>query len=425
MNYEETLAYIHSTLKFGSKPGLSRIRALMEASGNPQKKCAFVHITGTNGKGSTTMFTTNILREAGYRVGTFISPYVDDFRERMQIDGEMIPKDALCRQLEKLLPVIETIREQGHSQPTEFEIVTALALNWFADEGCDIVALEVGMGGRYDCTNVIDAPEAAVLTPISLDHIKILGNTVAEIARDKCGIIKPGCVCVTCFAQAADALEVIRADCQEKGVPLHIPDRSRVDLLESNLTGTLIDYDGLVLRVNMAGEHQIQNALTAVTVAQVLREHGYAITDEHIIRGIADTRFAGRLEIIRRNPLCLLDGGHNAACADVVAKALDDYLTGRRIITVMGMFADKDTAYCVPKIARRSDVFIATQCDMPRARDAHSLAQLAVGHCKDVHWNENISTACKIALELAQPQDVILVCGSLYILHEAREILAL
>ena len=158
MTYDETLAYIHSTLKFGSKPGLSRIRALMEACGNPQKSTRFVHITGTNGKGSTTTMLTNIFRRAGYRVGSFLSPYVDNFRERMQIDGELIPPAALTAELERLLPKIEAIKELGHTQPTEFEIVTALALNWFAHEQCDIVMLEVGMGGRLDCTNVIDAP---------------------------------------------------------------------------------------------------------------------------------------------------------------------------------------------------------------------------------------------------------------------------
>ncbi|MEA4823267.1 MAG: folylpolyglutamate synthase/dihydrofolate synthase family protein [Clostridiaceae bacterium] len=425
MTYDETLSYIHSTLKFGSKPGLSRIRALMEACGNPQKKTRFVHITGTNGKGSTTMMLTNILRCAGYRVGSFISPYVDNFRERMQIDGEMIPPAALTAELENLLPKIEAIKEQGHTQPTEFEIVTALAFNWFADEHCDIVMLEVGMGGRLDCTNVIDAPEVAVLTPVSLDHTRILGSTVAEIARDKCGIIKPGCDAVTCYDQSPDALAVIRADCAEKGVALHIPDTAKLDLLRSDITGSLVDYGGMDLRINMAGVHQIQNALTAVTAAGVLHTRGWAVSDAHIREGIADTRFAGRLEIIRRNPIALLDGGHNPSGADAIARALDDYLSGRRVITVMGMCADKETAYCIPKIAQRSSIFLATQCDIPRALPAYDVARLAVGHCKEVHWNERVSTACRIALSLAEPDDVILVCGTLYILHEAREALSL
>ena len=423
MTYDETLAYIHSTLKFGSKPGLSRIRALMEACGNPQKSTRFVHITGTNGKGSTTTMLTNIFRRAGYRVGTFLSPYVDNFRERMQINGELIPPAALTAELERLLPKIEAIKELGHTQPTEFEIVTALALNWFAHEQCDIVMLEVGMGGRLDCTNVIDAPEAAVLTPVSLDHTKVLGSTVAEIAQDKCGIIKPGCDAVTCYGQAPEALAVLRADCAAKGVPLHIPDESALDLLLCDISGSRAEYDGLALRVNMAGMHQLQNAVTALTAARALRARGWKVSDADITDGIADTRFAGRLEIIRRDPLVLLDGGHNPAGVDAAARAIDDSLAGRRLITVMGMCADKATAYCIPEIARRSAVFIATQCDIPRALPASEVARLAVGHCRDVHWNERVSTACQIALSLADPGDVILVCGTLYILHDAREAL--
>ena len=397
MTYEEALQFIHSPLHFGSKPGLLRIRALMEACGNPQKKVKFVHVAGTNGKGSTTTMLSNILQAAGYRTGLFISPYVDDFRERMQVNGEMIPRAALCEEVERLLPAIEAIREQGHTHPTEFGIVTALALNWFARAGCDIVALEVGLGGSQDCTNVIDAPEAAVLTPISLDHTKQLGSTISAIAGVKCGIIKPGSDIVTCYDQDPAALEVIRRTCAEKGTPLHIPDKSGVDLLRSDITGSTVDYGGTELTVPMAGAHQIQNMLTAYTAAKVLQQRGWNISDEDIRRGIASTRFPGRLEIIRRQPLVLLDGGHNMACADAVARALDEHLSGRRIITVMGMCADKDTAYCVPKIARRSSVFIAAQSDVPRAMPARELARLAVGHCKEVHWNENTYTGSRLS----------------------------
>jgi len=422
MNYQESLDYIHSTLKFGTKPGLSRIRALMGACGNPQDKLRFVHITGTNGKGSTTTMVSNILRKAGYKVGLFISPYVDDFRERMQVNGEMISKDELIRQVEKLLPAIEAIKEDGHTHPTEFEIVTALAFNFFADSHCDIVALEVGMGGRLDCTNIINPPEVAALTPVALDHMKVLGNTVAEIAQDKCGIVKTGCDCVTCFDQTPEALEVIRADCARKNVPLFIPEKSEIDLLKADFTGTLLDYQNLLLRINMTGDHQIQNTLTAVTIAQRLQAKGWNVSNEQIIEGVAATRFPGRLEIIHKRPLVILDGGHNPNGSDAVAKAIDTYLAGRRLITVMGMCADKDTDYCIHNIADRSSVFIGTQSNIPRALNAQDVAREAVGHAKEVHWNEHIQTACRIALELANPEDVILVCGSLYLLHDAREI---
>ncbi len=420
MTYEEALAYIHSTRNFGSKPGLTRIRALMEACGNPQKSVRFVHVTGTNGKGSTTTMIANILRDAGYRTGLFLSPYVDDFRERIQVSGEMIPHEALCEELERLIPAIRTIREQGHTHPTEFELVTALAFNWFAHSGCDIVALEVGLGGRLDCTNIIDAPEAAVFTPVSLDHTKLLGSTTAEIARDKAGIIKPGCDAVTCYGQDSAALAVLRSVCAEKGVRLHVPDADKLDLMSSVLGESKVEYDYFPLTVSMTGSHQIQNAVTAYFTALALRERGWTISDENIRSGIASTRFPGRLEIIRRQPLILLDGGHNPGGADAVAHTIDEYLSGRRIITVMGMCADKNTEYCIHEIARRSSVFIGTQSLIPRALPARDVANAAKGLCPSVNWNAEISKACRIAMELAAPGDVILVCGSLYILHDAR-----
>ncbi|MBR6747900.1 MAG: bifunctional folylpolyglutamate synthase/dihydrofolate synthase [Clostridia bacterium] len=423
MTYEQTLDYIHSTLKFGSKPGLSRIRALMEALGNPQDTLRYVHITGTNGKGSTTTMVSNILRQAGLRVGTFISPYVDDFRERMQINGEMIPREALCRELEELLPAIEHIRELGHMHPTEFELVTALAFTWFAREKCDIVVLEVGMGGRLDCTNVIQPPLAAAIVSVSLDHTGVLGSTTAEIAKDKCGIIKPGSTAVCCFDQDEAALAVIREDAASKGVELRIPDKSALEITSSDIFGTNLTVDGLNLTISMPGAHQIQNAMTAYTIARVLQEKGVGITDENIVSGIAGTRFAGRLELIRKVPVCLLDGGHNPGGVDALCRALDTHLAGRKIIAVMGMMGDKATSYCIPEVAKRAGIFIGTQCDYGRAMPAQAVAQVASAYCDRVYYNENIATACRIAYSMASPDDVILVCGSLYILHDAREVL--
>ena len=423
MTYEQTLAYIHATRSFGSKPGLSRIRALMEACGNPQKTLRFVHITGTNGKGSTTTMVSNILRQAGFKVGTFVSPYVDDYRERMQINGEMIPREALSEQLEKLLPAIEVIRNAGHFHPTEFELDTALALNWWAQEQCDFVVLEVGMGGRLDCTNVIDAPLAAVLTPVSLDHMSVLGNTVTEIALDKCGIIKEGTTAVTCFDQDPDALQVIREYTASRNIPLMIPDKAAVQVLSSDITGSKVVYDGLTLTIPMPGAHQIQNALTAFTVARVLQSKGIAVSDANIVAGIGATRFGGRLELIRRSPVCLLDGGHNPNGVDALTKAIETLLPGKRIIAVMGMMAYKATGYCIPEVARRADVFIATQCDYGRALASDKVAEIARPHCSDVRVTSTITGAAELALSLAGPDDAVIVCGSLYILHDARVVL--
>lgn len=423
MNYSETLNYIHSAQKFGPRPGLFRIRALLRTMGDPQKQYRCVHITGTNGKGSTAMMTTRVLMAAGYKVGTFISPYVDDFRERMQINGEMIPHEDLCRQMDRLLPCIAAIRSMGHLHPTEFEMVTALALGYFSEQKCDIAVLEVGMGGRWDCTNVIDAPEVAAITPVALDHMKILGNTVEEIATDKCGIFKEGSIAVTCFDQNPEALSVIHRYTEKLGIPLRIPDKAQLKIIYHGLDGNDIEYHGIPFHISMPGEHQIQNALTVIEICHALRERGWTITDEMIQKGIASTRFGGRLEIIRQNPLCILDGGHNPNAADALVRMIKTELSGRRLITVMGMMEDKDTAFCASQLAKCSSVFIATQCSQPRAIAAEELAKIALPYTARVLWDSNLQNALYSALEIANPDDVILVCGSLYTLHDARLIL--
>jgi len=420
MNYEQALDYIHSTPKFGKRPGLNRIRALAELMGNPQKQMKFVHITGTNGKGSTSTMITSILRQAGYRVGTFVSPFVDDFRERIQVNGEMISQEDLVREVEEMIPCIHKVKEAGHMQPTEFEMVTAIGLHYFARMKCDFVALEVGMGGTFDCTNIIDAPEVAVITAVSLDHMSILGNTVAEIAQDKCGIIKTGCNAVTFAPQAPEALEVIQRVCRERNVPLSIPDADALEVNICGFFGSDIVYKTLPIHVPLLGEHQIQNAMAVVECAKALQRRGFPITDEHICHGIARTTFPGRLEVVRRNPVCILDGGHNPGAIGVISNFIDQQLCGSRLIAIMGIFADKDYTACIPQIASRADVFIATTCGYPRALDPREIAAIAKQNCSEVYWNEQISTACRLALSIAQPEDVILVCGSLYNIHDAR-----
>ncbi len=400
-----------------------RIRALCEQLGNPQKKCKFVHIGGTNGKGSTTVLTAAILQKAGYKVGVYISPYVDDFRERIQINGAMIPKDDLCDQLEKLLPCIEAVKGSGFTHPTEFEIITALALNYFAEQECDFVVFEVGLGGTHDCTNIIDAPEVACLTSISLDHTKILGNDVKTIAQDKCGIIKPGTIAVTYTDQDAEALDVIKADCQAKKVELHKAEISDINIKKIDITGSDISYGGYDLHIVMPGRHQIYNVATVIEIILALKSKGYNIPDECVKEAISTTRFNGRFEVIRNLPTCIIDGGHNPNGVEAVCAAIEELLPGKRIVTVMGMFADKNYSKCIEEIAKRSDVFIATQHELARALPARDVADVAKAYCGEVYWNENIKSAAKVALSMAGINDVILVCGSLYILHDAKEAL--
>lgn len=416
----ESVRIIENTEVFGGRPGLSRIRAILNALGDPQRELKYVHVTGTNGKGSTAAMIEACLRAAGHKTGLFASPYVDDFRERIQSGGRMIPEADLDAALARVNIAVRRTRALGHMAPTQFELETAIALDYFARQGVDVAVVEVGVGGGHDCTNVIPAPECAVLTPISLDHTAALGRTAAEIAGEKCGIIKDGCPVVSAWTQPEDARTVIRA----RAGSLITADPAKLDVTARSIYGCAFTYGGLTLSVAMAGDHQIENAAVAAEVCRVLERRGIPIPDDAIRAGIACVRLPGRAEIARNNPTCILDGGHNAGAVAALCKVLDMLPADRRLIAVMGMFADKDYAACVEMIARRAGVFIASSSRQPRSLDPRSLASLASGFCPDCCWNSDMTTAVKIALARAGVNDVILVCGSIYNIHEARAALA-
>ncbi|MBE6934951.1 MAG: bifunctional folylpolyglutamate synthase/dihydrofolate synthase [Ruminococcaceae bacterium] len=420
MTYEEALQRIQNTVTFGAKPGLRRIRALAQRMGNPQNRLRVVHITGTNGKGSTAAMTAAVLRAAGYRVGLFVSPYVDDFRERIQLDGQLIPKEDLTAEVENLLPHIDALREQGFHHPTQFEMETAMAFSYFARKHCDFAVIEAGVGGTGDCTNIVTTTEAAVLTSISLDHTAALGPTVAAIAAEKSGIIKPGCAVVLTPHQPEEVMQVVRDAAARQNAGLTIPDMDAVEVLSRSLTESQIRYRGVDLRIPLAGEYQIRNAVTAFEVCRGLAARGYHVTDAAIAAGIAAAYMPGRFERVKDAPLCVLDGGHNPGAIDALCRNLDETLNGRRLIVVMGMFADKDYTGCVGKVADRAQVFIATSSGQPRSQEARTLAEIARRHCGEAYWNAEVGAAVRQAMALAKPDDVVLVCGSIYNIAPAR-----
>lgn len=424
MTYREALAYIENTVTFGGKPGLRRIRALCERIGNPQDKMHIIHVTGTNGKGSTAAMTASVLRRAGYRVGLFVSPYVDDFRERIQLDGKLIPQEDLVQELETLLPHIAALRERGFLHPTQFEMETAMAFSYFARKNCNFAVIEAGVGGAMDCTNIVRTTDVAVLTSISLDHTAVLGPTIADIARDKSGIIKDGCETVITPYQPEEAVSVIEAACQKHGANLTVPDMTHVQVLARTLNGSRIAYDGVEFYVPMAGEYQIRNAVTVIEVCRALIRRGYTISQEALVEGISAAHMPGRFEMVRNTPLCILDGGHNPGAIEALCQNLDESLGDRRLIVVMGMFADKDYTSCVKKVASRADLFIATSSGQPRSQEAQTLARIAKPYCHEVSWNPDINVAVRVALGLASYHDVILVCGSIYNIAPARAVLA-
>lgn len=412
MTYGEALEFIHSTLRFGSKPGLSRVSVLLRRLGNPEKQLKFVHVAGTNGKGSTCAMIASALSKCGYKTGLFISPALEDFRERMSINGEIIGKDELADITGRVKNAWDAVREEISEAPTEFELVTAVGLVYFLRNACDIVVLEVGMGGRFDATNVIPPPEAAVIGSISFDHTAQLGNTIERIAFEKSGIIKPGAAVISYCEQRPEALEVIKKTAALYGIVPVVPDIKLQKTLSSDDAGSHISYNGLDLHIPFAGRHQICNALSAVEVLLALQRRGWRIDKAGIEQGIAAARMEGRFEILGREPLRIIDVGHNADCIDKLCETLDKLYPGKKIYAVMGMFADKDCEYCIGKIAARSECFYAVQTDSARALPAEETAKIAAKNCGQVILLPDAYKAAKQAIEKAGTGGLVLACGS-------------
>jgi len=410
MTYDQALIYIHSLMRFGVKPGLGRVSALCERLGNPQEKLRFIHVAGTNGKGSTCTMLAEICRAAGMKTGLYTSPYVIDFRERMQVDGEMIPHDDLARLAAHAKQLAETLKDPV----TEFEFITALAFAWFAEQQCDVVVLEVGLGGRLDATNVIPPPWVSVITKIAYDHMDVLGNTLTLIAGEKCGIIKPTSPVVTTCEQGEEALAVIRRIAQGRGCALVEARMSECEVVSSDITGSHAVLAGLPVHVPLLGEHMCRNALTAVATARQI-----GLPDEAIVLGISRAKIPARMEILSTEPLVILDGGHNPDCAAALANALAQHLSGRKLGAICGMMADKDVAAYLRILRPHIGRLICVQPDNPRAIPAVELAAQAraLGY-------KNVQPAQTLQEAIAQAEYPLLICGSFYLAGDARNLIA-
>ncbi|MDR0324541.1 MAG: bifunctional folylpolyglutamate synthase/dihydrofolate synthase [Oscillospiraceae bacterium] len=422
MNYQQALEYINHTAQFGNKPGLERVAALLKAFGDPHKALKFVHIAGTNGKGSTCAMTESILRTAGYKVGLYISPYLEDYRERMQINREPIPAGTLA----ELITQAAAFCAQLADHPRKFEIETAVAMRYFADQGCDIVVLEVGLGGRLDATNVISAPEVAAIASIAQDHVQVLGSDLGLIAYEKCGILKNGCHAVSCSAQHPAAAEVIERRCAEEDVPLSIADETALYVTDMGLYGSKFAYKRMSYEISLIGAHQLQNALTAIEIIIALQKRGWAIPQIAVRDGLSAARWSGRLEIIKEKPLCLIDGAHNLDAVSMLCGAIDGLMDGKKLITIMAMSRDKRYDICAPMVARRSTHFIATEFTGMHPVPAAELAKASLRCAYPVPEPlviPDVEEAVRKALELAGPDDAVLACGSLYMIGEAKRVM--
>ena len=406
--------YYHSLLTFGIMPGLERINLLLERLGNPQKSLRCIHVAGTNGKGTVCSFIASVLKTAGYKTGLYTSPYIVDFRERIRVDGEMITESELEDVTQTVSAEIEKLRTEDVII-TEFEAVTAAAFLHYKNSGCDFVVLETGLGGRFDATNVIDRPIVSVITSVSLDHVNILGNTLGEIAYEKCGIIKNDCPVVTNSAQNADVIKVIKEQSEVRNSALTVADVSAIKVLDETINGSDIFYSGRSVFVPFPGKHQTENCITALTVIDLLKEQGIAISENAIREGIAKTRNPARCEVVSENPLVILDGCHNEDSARALCSVMEKNLKGKKISAVMGMMADKDIdkvlLLMLPYFAK---VYTVTPSN-PRAINADELASKINRLRGNAESFENIYDAYDYALEHTDSDDVLIVCGSLYL----------
>ena len=419
MNAQEAIAYIHSFFWKGSIPGLSRTQELLRRMGNPEKKLKFVHIAGTNGKGSTAAMTASILKKAGYRVGLYTSPYIYRFNERIQVNGEQIADEDVAAVTEYVKQFAEAMDEK----PTEFELVTAIGFEYFARQNCDIVVLEVGMGGALDSTNVIDTPEVAVITNIGLDHTDYLGDTVEKIAETKAGIFKSGGHAVV-YRGTQGVEAVFERICAQRNVSLKKADFDSLVLRSHSLEGQVFDCGSRKeLFLPLLGDHQLHNASVVLSIADTLIEIGWNITEQNIRDGIRDVSWPGRFDIVGRDPLFIIDGGHNPQCIDALVVNIRDYLKDRKIIALTGVLADKDYGEMYRPMMPYIQEFVCITPPNPRKLEATELAE----HLRRVGATatpyESIADGVKLAIQKAGKDGVVLCFGSLYTIGDIKNAL--
>ena len=419
MNYQQAMDYLHSLGRFGMHFGLERMEKMMEHLGNPHKKLNTIHITGTNGKGSVAMMIGSILRKAGYRVGVYTSPHLDDFRERIQINAKFIPKKDVARLMQKIKPIVKKTLAETGSNATFFEVVTAIALQYFSDEKVDYLVLEVGLGGRLDATNIVDS-KTCVITNIDYEHTDVLGNSLTSIAEEKGGIIKHGALVITSETKK-EVLRVFERICKEKNARLfqiqkEFKIRKIVSDSEKN-TFTIKSkfYSYEKLKVPLIGEYQIMNACMAIAAVKFLNE---GINEKSIRDGLVRTRWPGRLEIISRKPLIVMDAAHNPAAMKQLVKSLKLF-NYNRMILVFGVMKDKDIKKIVEIIIPQASMTIINKPKVERVAEPKLIQKYARKFSKTIII-KNVKESIKYAKSIAGKDDLICITGSIYMLSEAR-----
>jgi len=415
MNYEETLKYIHKVSWTGSRPGLSRIETLLSMLGNPEKKLRFIHVAGTNGKGSFCSMCDSVLRKAGYKTGLYTSPYIERFNERITIDGAPISDDDLST----ITTYVRKFADTMEDAPTEFELITAVAMVAFERFGCDPVVLEVGMGGRLDATNVIREPIMSVITGISLDHTAFLGDSVPAIAKEKAGIIKDGAPVLYGGADE-DAAAVIEAVAKEKGSEFLRTPRRELTIDKTEFTGTDLTLSGRKYRIGLLGTYQPYNAANVVTAVDVLRRRGLDISDEALTEGLAEAKWKGRFELLSSDPVFISDGSHNP---EGIAAAVDCVKTlfGEKVILLSGVMKDKDYPDMARELSEIACYAVTLKPDNPRALDAELYAEEFRRNGVKAEGYGTVDEAVKRVVDLSQSlKKPVVSLGSLYMYGEVK-----
>ncbi|MCI5904734.1 MAG: bifunctional folylpolyglutamate synthase/dihydrofolate synthase [Oscillospiraceae bacterium] len=422
MDYIQARDYLNKLSAKGSVLGLERMRALLELLGNPQDTLKFIHISGTNGKGSVLAYLSTILTGAGYKTGRYISPTLFSYRERIQIDEKEIERESLAIHVTAIAEAIEKMQAKGEVTPTLFEVETAMAFLYFKEKQCDIVVLETGLGGAQDATNVISTTILEIITSISMDHTAILGDTLEKIAAQKAGIIKPDTIVVSAVQQPA-AERVITETCRKKNCICHMVDRSCISEIRYGYERQSFSYrswNNVV--ISLAGSYQIQNAALALEAVEALKKAGFSLSDRQIYEGLLNTRWKGRFTVIQKNPIVVLDGAHNPAAAEELRRSLELYFKGKKLYYIFGMFQDKDYQKVIELTAPLAEHITTVETrDNPRAIPAKELAEIVATVNPSVESADTIQQAVSKTMALAEDEDAVIIFGSLSFLGEAEK----
>ncbi|NLG10370.1 MAG: bifunctional folylpolyglutamate synthase/dihydrofolate synthase [Coriobacteriaceae bacterium] len=422
MDSDQAIKYINQREWRESRLGLERVSELLELMGNPQLETRFAHIAGTNGKGSVCIMLAESLMAAGYRTGLFISPYINVFNERIQVDGQAITDDALAKITER----VRLYADQMSDHPTEFELIAAVAMQYFADQHCDIVVLEVGLGGRLDATNVIPVPEVAVIAPISLDHTAELGDTLEKIASEKAGIIKSG-GCLVSAVQSPGVSEVINEICGNRGASLRAVDPAALVVQANNLTGQRFTYKHHQdLEIRLLGTYQPANAAVVIEVVECLRRKDWLISDDALRKGLLSARWPARFELVHQRPWFIIDGGHNPQGAVSLAANIRHYFADKPVDLIFGVMADKDIQTMLSAVLPLASRVFTVTADNHRAMPADQLAEyVRASGLTEVLACDSVEQAVTQAMQTADPDQVICAFGSFYIAGAIRRLFGL